>query len=100
MCIRDRLQVYKDADFPRPRNLVGGLKKLPAAEMEKLVLSNIVVGEEQLQNLANTRAMVVRDALVVADEEIKSRLFLQKVDIYQLPEDGPASRVEFNISSK
>lgn len=94
------LQVYKDADFPRPRNLVGGLKKLPDTEMEKLILANIVVGDEQLQNLANTRAMVVRDALVSENGEIKSRLFLQKVDIYQLPEGGPASRVEFNISSK
>jgi len=44
--------------------------------------------------------MAVRDALVVESEEIKSRIFLKKADIYQLPEDGSASRVEFNISSK
>ncbi len=56
--------------------------------------------EEQLQDLARARAMAVRDALVVESEEIKSRIFLKKADIYQLPEDGSASRVEFNISSK
>ena len=44
--------------------------------------------------------MIVRDALVATNEDIKPRLFLKKEDIHQSPEDGPASRVEFNISSK
>ena len=94
------LLVYEEAEFPRPKNFIGILKKLPTAEMEKLLLANIVVGEEQIQELAKGRAMAVRDALVVDNEEIKSRLFLKKVDIYQLPDEGPASRVEFNITSK
>ena len=58
------------------------------------------VGEDQLQDLARARARTVREALVAESEEIKSQLFLKKVDIYQLPEDGSASRVEFNITSK
>ena len=94
------LLVYEQAEFPRPRNFIGVLKKLPTAEMEKLILANIVVGEEQIQNLAKARAMAVRDALVVDNEEIKSRLFLKKSDIYRLPKNGPASRVEFNITAK
>jgi hypothetical protein len=94
------LRVYKDADFPRPRNFVGLLKKLPVEEMEKLLLSNIQVGEEQLVALAKKRALAVQSALVAADETIKPRLFLKKTDIYQPPEGGPASRVEFSISSK
>ncbi len=94
------LTVYKEAEFPRPRNFARMLKKLPDPEMEKLILANILVGEEQLQELAKGRAMAVRDALVAANEQIKPRLFLKKTDIYQPPEDGAASRVEFNISSK
>jgi len=94
------LRVYKDAEFPRPRNFVGMLKTLPVEEMEKLLLSNIQVGEEQLVALAKKRALAVQSALVAADETIKPRLFLKKTDIYQPPEEGPASRVEFSISSK
>ena len=94
------LTVYKEAEFPRPRNFIGILKKLPDPEMEKLLLSNILAGEEQIQELAKARAMSVRDALVAVNEDIKPRLFLKKTDIYQPPKDGSASRVEFNISSK
>ncbi|MDX2494140.1 MAG: DUF748 domain-containing protein [Desulfuromusa sp.] len=94
------LTVYKEAEFPRPRNFVRMLKKLPDPEMEKLLLTNILAGEEQIQELAKARAMAVRDALVATSEEIKPRLFLKKTDIYQSPKDGPVSRVEFNISSK
>ncbi|MDA3902841.1 MAG: DUF748 domain-containing protein [Desulfuromusa sp.] len=94
------LEVYKEAEFPRPRSFIGILEKLPAPEMEKLLLTNILAGEEQLQELAKLRAMAVRDALEAVNAEIKPRLFLKKTDIYQPPKDGPASRVEFNISSK
>ncbi len=94
------LSVYKEAEFPRPRNFVGILKKIPVSEMKKLLLANIRVEEEQLQQLAKERAMAVRDTLVLSNEEIKPRLFLKKADIYQPPKNAPASRVEFNISSK
>jgi hypothetical protein len=94
------LTVYQEAEFPRPRNLVGMLTELPVPEMQKLLLANIMVGEEQLADLAKGRAMSVRDALVAANEEIKTRLFLKKSDIYQPPKEGPAGRVEFNISTK
>ncbi len=93
-------RVYEEADFPRPRNFIGMLKKLPVAEMQKLLLSNIVVEAEQLQGLAQARALSVRDALLAANPELKPRIFLKTVDIYQPPKDGQASRVEFNISSK
>ncbi|MCK5826683.1 MAG: DUF748 domain-containing protein, partial [Desulfuromusa sp.] len=69
-------------------------------QLRKNLAGENVVEEDQLQNLARARAMAVRDALVVESEEIKSQLFLKKADIYQLPEDGPASRVEFNITTK
>lgn len=94
------LTVYKEAEFPRPRNFIGMLKKLPDEEMEKLLLANIRAEDEQLQALAQARAQVVRDTLIAAAEEIKPRIFLKTVDIFQPPEKGVASRVEFAISSK
>ena len=69
-------------------------------QLRKNSAAENIVEEEQLQNLARARARVVREALVAESEEIKSRLFLKKADIYQLPEDGSASRVEFNIITK
>lgn len=94
------LQVYKNAEFPRPRNFVGLLKKLPVEEMEKLLLANIQAGEEQIQELVKARALVVRETLAQTNEAITPRLFLMQPDIYQLPKNGPASRVEFNIRAK
>jgi len=93
-------EVYKEAKFPRPRNFIGMLKTLPVPEMEKLLLTNIIVGDEQLAELASQRAMQTRDALVEQNEAIKPQLFLKKTDIYQAPKEGPASRVEFTITSK
>ena len=92
--------VYEEADFPRPRNAIGLLKELPVEEMEKLLLANIRAGEEELAELAKQRAMVVRNTLEGLKPELKPRLFLKKTDIYQAPDEGPASRVEFGISAK
>lgn len=94
------LNVYEEAEFPRPRNFIGMLKKLPDEEMAKLLLANIRAGDEQLHALSQARAQVVRDTLLASDEEIKPRVFLKTVDIFQPPEKGVASRVEFAISSK
>lgn len=91
------LQVYQQATFPRPRNLLGILTKLPDEEMEKLLLAHIVVGDQQLEELARDRALAVRDALETANEEIKARLFLKKTDIFTPSKEGPASRVELGI---
>jgi uncharacterized protein involved in outer membrane biogenesis len=91
------LQVYEDATFPRPRNLLGMLTKLPDEEMEKLLLAHIVVEEEQLAELARDRALVVRNTLEAINEELAPRLFLKKTDIFTAPKEGPASRVELGI---
>ncbi len=93
-------RVYKEAEFPRPRNIVGLLKSLPPEEMEKLLLTNISAGDEELAALANARAMAVRDGLVAINAELKPRLFLMTSDIYAPPSAGAPSRVEFGISAK
>ncbi|MBW6508697.1 MAG: DUF748 domain-containing protein [Desulfuromonadales bacterium] len=91
------LQVYEEATFPRPRNLIGMLTKLPDEEMEKLLLAHIVVEQEQLADLARDRALAVRNALEVINDELGPRLFLKKTDIFAAPKEGPVSRVELGI---
>lgn len=55
--------VYRRADIPKPRNLVGLAKTLPAAEMEALLLASIPVDADRMRELALARATAVRDAL-------------------------------------
>lgn len=55
--------VYRRADIPKPRNLVGLAKTLPAAEMEALLLASIPVDADRMRELALARATAVRDVL-------------------------------------
>jgi uncharacterized protein involved in outer membrane biogenesis len=56
-------EVYKRADMPKPRNLVGLAKDLPVAEMEALLLASIPVSADAIRELAVARGVVVKDYL-------------------------------------
>ena len=68
--------VYKAADFPKPRNLVGLAKDLPVPEMEKLILTNTEVSDEDLRLLGLARAQVVKDYLTRNAKVEDARLFV------------------------
>jgi uncharacterized protein involved in outer membrane biogenesis len=68
-------EVYKRADFPKPRNLVGMAKDIPGAEMEALLLANISVTEDSIRELALQRGVAVRDYLAGKQLPLE-RLFL------------------------
>jgi uncharacterized protein involved in outer membrane biogenesis len=55
---------YSDESFPKPRNIIGFAKDLPVPEMESLMLKYAQVTDDDLRNLANRRAQVVRDRLI------------------------------------
>lgn len=95
-------QVYKKADFPRPRNFVGMIKHLPDEELTKLIYTNTPAGEAELAQLAQKRAQTVRDYLVEQAGIAPERVFLTAPDINQPPEKKEAlrSRVEFHINVK
>ena len=57
-------RVYKAEKFPKPRNMVGLVKTLPVEEMEKLILTNTTVDDEDLRGLGDRRARTVRDWLL------------------------------------
>jgi uncharacterized protein involved in outer membrane biogenesis len=95
-------RVYKEGNFPKPRNLVGLVKRLPDTELEKLLLANTRVGSEELATLAQTRAGSVITALTQNGRIPHERLFLGTTEITAPPADPatPRSRAEFGMALK
>ncbi len=95
-------EVYKQADFPKPRNFLGMIKHLPDEELEKLIYTNTEAGPEELARLAQLRAQAVRNYLVDQAEVPPERVFLTAPDHKQPPErmDAARSRVEFGVAVK
>ena len=95
-------RVYRAEKFPKPRNLLGMVKGLPVEEMEKLILANSAVDEEDLRDLADRRAKVVRDWLL-AHEVPGERLFMLPVKLAKSEgkadsaEQAKGSRVVFSL---
>ncbi|MEJ2201008.1 MAG: DUF748 domain-containing protein, partial [Desulfuromonadaceae bacterium] len=92
-------RVYKRAEFPKPRNFFGFDKKLPAEEMEKLLLANTPAGPEQMATLAQQRAAAVVTFLTQQQGLPMERLFLLRPDLQKGPKEEGASgnRVEFGV---
>ena len=67
---------YKKETFPKPRNLVGMAKDLPAPEMEKLMLAHIQITDDDLRQLAIQRGQRAKDYLVQAGKIESERIFL------------------------
>lgn len=68
-------QVYRRADIPKPRNLVGLARDLPGPEMEALLLASIPVTDEAMRELALRRGVAVKDYLASRQLPVE-RLFL------------------------
>ncbi|MFJ9532895.1 DUF748 domain-containing protein [Herbaspirillum sp. NPDC101396] len=92
-------KVYKDEKFKKPRNVVGLAKSLPPEEMQKLIVDNTPVTEDDLRNLAQRRADVVRNYL--QDQSIISadRIFLiaPKLTAEGIKDKGQGSRVDLSL---
>jgi hypothetical protein len=90
---------YKEEKFPKPRNIIGIAKSLPVPEMEKLMLTNIVVKDDDLKQLASERALKVKDYLLKSQKIEQERIFL--VGPKTLPpekkEKVKDSRVDFRL---
>ena len=95
-------RVYREEKFPKPRNMLGLVKSLPVEEMEKLMLANSVVDDDDLRELGDRRAKAVRDWLV-AHEVPAERVFLlpSKVVAAEEKQNGDkkakASRADFSL---
>jgi hypothetical protein len=92
-------RAYRQEKFPKPRNAIGLVKDLPPEEMEKLMLTHAEVGEDELRQLANRRAQVVKDHLVTQGRVPQERVFLIAPKLGGEPpkDKGPAARVDFSL---
>lgn len=92
-------QVYKAGKFSKPKNLIGMTKSQPVTEMEKLILANTVIRDEDLRELAMQRAQKTKAALQAAGVE-DARLFVVKsrIDVTAADaKDGRLSRAQFTL---
>ncbi len=67
---------YKEEKFPKPRTILGFAKDLPVPEMEKLMLTHIVIGNDDLRQLASQRALKVKDYILKSGQVTADRVFL------------------------
>ncbi len=68
-------EIYRRADMPKPRNLIGLARDLPQADMENLLLARMQVPADAMHALAVARGAAVRDYL--ARREVpRERLFI------------------------
>jgi hypothetical protein len=91
------LKAYSAETFPKPRNLIGMAKELPVPEMEKLILTHIVVGDDDLRQLAQDRAKRAIDFLVATKQVEAGRIFIvePKTLAPEKKEKQRDSRVDF-----
>ena len=89
-------RAYRDAKFPKPRNVVGMQKDLPVEEMEKLMLTNLPARDEDVRLLARQRAEYVQSWLTDKGKVPLERLFLLPPKI-EADGKGKSSRVDFSL---
>ena len=92
-------QAYKAEKFPKPRNIVGMAKDLPVPEMEKLMLTNMKVTDDDLKALSEERARAVRNYLLQSQQVEETRIFIvegKTLDVTD-KEGAKKSRTDFKL---
>jgi uncharacterized protein involved in outer membrane biogenesis len=93
-------QAYKAEKFPKPRNIVGMAKDLPVPEMEKLMLTNLKVTDDDLKALSQERARAVRNYLLQSQQIAEERIFIVESNILDVKKDKEGaknSRTDFKL---
>jgi hypothetical protein len=85
-------RVYKAADFAKPHDLVGLVKRLPPDQMKEMLLAHIRVTDQDLRVLAEKRAQAAYG--VMSKKIDPSRLL---VDPPKLNAEGSGPRVDFSL---
>ena len=90
---------YKAEKFAKPRNMIGFEKSLPVPEMEKLMLTNTKVTEDDLRALARRRATRVMEQLTKSGQVQTGRIFVVDGKSITPPKNDKLkeSRVEFKL---
>lgn len=91
-------ELYRRTDIPKPRNLLGLARDIPAPEMEALLLAQMKVPGDALRELAQARAVAVRDELARRGVPLE-RLFVAapRMDARR---EGAAPQAELALSTR
>ena len=91
---------YKAEKFPKPRNFIGMVKNLPVPEMEKLMITNLKVTDEDLKALAGERARAVRDYLMQSKQVDEEQIFIVEAKTLDVEkkEGAKESRADFQLN--
>jgi hypothetical protein len=89
-------KAYKREEFQK-ETILGIVKKLPAPEMEKLILTHIVITENDLNQLASQRAKIIKDYILKPGKVETDRIFVvqPKSLAPEQKENVKNSRVDF-----
>jgi len=90
---------YKEEKFPKPRTILGFTKDLPVPEMEKLMLTHIEINDNDLRQLADQRALKVKDYILKSGQVTANRVFLVEPKSLgpETKEKLKGSRVDFRL---
>lgn len=89
-------RAYKEAKFPKPRNMIGLQKDLPVDEMEKLMLTNTRATDEDMHALAKQRAENVQSWLLEQGKVPAERVFLVPPKL-EVDDKAKATRADFSL---
>ena len=92
-------RAYGEEKFPKPRNILGMAKSLPVPEMEKLMLTNMPVTDDDLRLLAKDRGLIIKDYLLKSGQIGQERIFLVESSplTIEKKEGVRNSRVDFRL---
>lgn len=90
-------QLYKEAKFEKPKNMIGLNKGLPVSEMENLLVTHMELNQSSFNDLADRRARVVQDWLVTQGKIPLERLFVMAPAVSQGDPANPGNRVIFGL---
>ncbi|MDI6796468.1 MAG: DUF748 domain-containing protein [Desulfatibacillaceae bacterium] len=96
--LRYIVKAFEAADFAKPRDEQGRLKKLDPEQMEVLLFNSIVVSENDMLNLARQRADAVQAYLVASAGVEARRAFLMAPSIAHSGQEDEQSGLQVRFS--
>jgi len=90
-------RVYKRANFPKPKNLIGLTKSQPPEVMQQLLEAQMPVGAVALKQLAERRAEAVQRWLQGKVDEKRLLLHDPKLGVTGIDDKGRTTRVDFGL---
>lgn len=92
-------QVYKDADFKKPRNFIGLTKTLPDEDMKRALAFHAPVDDASLRILADQRAQAVRQYLSQKVDAGRLTVSAPHFGTEGMKDNGPSTRVDLAPAS-